>query len=243
MDEATLQRIMTAAMQAANANATAQVQSLRKPELPQFDKSNIKIWIKRVESAYARVRVTDPKLKFAHLESKFDVNSDPIINDFLFKTDATADTWTSFLGYLRERYGRTTKQEAVSVINSTPREGRTPSQLVALMKEKAGGVTLDDMLKEQLLKELPADVCPSVGPSVHWSVRPSLRPSRLAKPSKFASIEASSIISNRIYIHLNRFIIVIVLTVVIIITIVITFIIIIIAIVAMQSVFILQRGR
>ena len=145
MDEATLQRIMTAAMQAANANATAQVQSLRKPELPQFDKSNIEIWIKRVESAYARVRVTDPKLKFAHLESKFDVNSDPIINDFLFKTDATADTWTSFLGYLRECYGRTTKQ-AVLVINSTPREGRTPSQLVALMKEKAGGVTLDNML-------------------------------------------------------------------------------------------------
>ena len=158
MDEATLQRIMTAAMQAANSNATAQVQSLKKPELPQFDKANIEIWIKRVESAYARVRVTDPKLKFAHLESKFDVNADPIINNFLFETDATADTWTSFLEYLRARYGRTKKQEALSVINGTPREGRTPSQLVALMKERAGGVTLDDVLKEQLLKELPADV-------------------------------------------------------------------------------------
>ena len=145
-------------MRAANSNATAQVQSLRKPELPQFDKSNIEIWIKRVESAYSRVRVTDPKLKFAHLESKFDVNTDPIINEFLFKTDATEETWTSFLDYLRKRYGRTTKQEALSVINGTPREGKTPSQLVALMKERAGKVTLDDVLKEQLLKELPADI-------------------------------------------------------------------------------------
>ena len=145
-------------MRAANSNATAQVQSLRKPELPQFDKSNIEIWIRRVESAYARVRVTDPKLKFAHLESKFDVSTDPIINEFLFNADADAGTWSSFLEYLRKRYGRTTKQEALSVINGTPREGRTPSQLVAAMKERAGKVTLDDVLKEQLLKELPAEV-------------------------------------------------------------------------------------
>ena len=158
MDEATLQRIMEAAMRAANSNATSQVQSLRKPELPAFDKSNIEIWIRRVESAYARVKVTDPKLKFAHLESKFDVNADPIVNEFLFNPDANAETWTSFLDYLRKRYGRTTKQEALSVINGTAREGRTPSQLVAVMKEKAGKVTLDDILKEQLLKELPPDI-------------------------------------------------------------------------------------
>ena len=145
-------------MRAASAGATSQVQSLRKPELPAFDKGNIEIWIRRVESAYARVRVTDPKLKFAHLESKFDVNADPIVNEFLFNPDADADTWTSFLAYLRKRYGRTTKQEALSVINGTSRDGRTPSQLVAVMKEKAGKVTLDDVLKEQLLKELPPDI-------------------------------------------------------------------------------------
>ena len=158
MDEATLQRVMEAAMRATNANATAQVQSLRKPELPAFDKSNIEIWIKRVESAYARVRVTDPKLKFAHLESKFDVNADPVVNEFLFKEDASDQTWNDFLAYLRKRYGRTTKQQALSVINGTSRDGRTPSQLVALMKEKSGSVSLDDVLKEQLLKELPPDI-------------------------------------------------------------------------------------
>ena len=145
-------------MRAANSSATAQVQSLRKPELPAFDKANIDIWIKRVESAYARVRVIDPKLKFAHLESKFDVNADPVVNEFLFREDATDQTWSDFLAYLRKRYGRTTKQQALSVINGTSRDGRTPSQLVAVMKDKAGSVTLDDVLKEQLLKELPADI-------------------------------------------------------------------------------------
>ena len=145
-------------MRAASSSATSQVQSLRKPELPAFDKSNIEIWIRRVEAAYARVRVTDPKLKFAYLESKFAVNADPIVNEYLFNPDANADTWTSFLDYLRKRYGRTTKQEALSVINGTSRDGRTPSQLVAVMKEKAGSVTLNDVLKEQLLKELPSDI-------------------------------------------------------------------------------------
>ena len=158
MDEETVQRLMEAAIRATSSTATSQVQSLKKPELPAFDKANIDIWIKRVESAYTRVNVTDPKLKFAHLESKFDVNSDPLINDFLFETAPTAATWTAFLAYLRKRYGRTTKQQAQSVINGTSRDGRTPSQLAALMKERAGTVTLDDIMKEQLLKELPSEV-------------------------------------------------------------------------------------
>ena len=158
MDEETVQRLMEAAIRATSSTATSQVQSLKKPDLPTFDKNNIDIWIKRVESAYTRVNVTDPKLKFAHLESKFDVNTDPLINEFLFETTPTAATWDAFLAYLRKRYGRTKKQQAQSVINGTPRDGRTPSQLVALMKEKAGTVTLDDILKEQLLKELPTEV-------------------------------------------------------------------------------------
>ena len=49
MDEATLTRIMEAAMRAASTGAASQVQSLRKPELPAFDKANIEIWIRRVE--------------------------------------------------------------------------------------------------------------------------------------------------------------------------------------------------
>ena len=157
MDEETVQRLMEAAIRATQSTNTQHVQSLRKPDLPPFDKKNVDIWIKRVESAYARVNCVNPALKFAHLEAKFEVNADPIIDGYLFG-DATDATWTAFLGYLRTRYGPTTKDRALSVINGTPREGRTPSQLVAVMKEKAGTVSLDDILKEQLLKQLPNDV-------------------------------------------------------------------------------------
>ena len=157
MDEATVQRLMEAAIRATQTSSTQQVQTLRKPELPVFDKKNVEIWIKRVEAAYARVRCTDPALKFAHLDAKFEVNADPIIDGYLFG-DATAENWDAFLNYLRKRYAPTRKDQALTVINGTPREGRTPSQLAAVMKEKAGAVTLDDILKEQLLKQLPPDV-------------------------------------------------------------------------------------
>ena len=157
MDEETVQRLMEAAIRATQSTNTQHVQSLRKPDLPPFDKKNIDIWIKRVEAAYARVNCTNPSLKFAHLESKFEVNADPIVDGYLFG-DATDATWTAFLAYLRTRYGPTKKERALSVINGTPREGRTPSQLVAVMKEKAGTISLDDILKEQLLKQLPAEV-------------------------------------------------------------------------------------
>ena len=157
MDEATIQRLMEAAIRATQSTNTQHMQSLRKPDLPPFDKKNVEIWIKRVESAYARVNCVNPALKFAHLEAKFEVNADPIVDGYLFG-DATDASWTAFLSYLRTRYGPTVKDRALSVINGTPREGRTPSQLVAVMKEKAGTVSLDNILKEQLLKQLPHDV-------------------------------------------------------------------------------------
>ena len=156
-DEETMTRIISAAVRASSAGNLQQVQSLRKPELPPFDKANIEIWIKRVESAYARVNVTDPKAKFAHLESKLGVDLDPRINDFLFG-DATEDTWREFLDYLRSIYGRTKKQATLSLINGIPREGRRPSQLLSVMRDKTKGVTIDDVMKEQLFKELPHEV-------------------------------------------------------------------------------------
>ena len=157
MDEATIQRLMEAAIRATQTSSAQNVQSLRKPDLPAFDRKNVDIWIKRVEAAYARVNCSSPALKFAHLESKFAVNEDPIVDGYLFG-EATDATWTAFLDYLRKRHGPTTKDRALSVLNGTPREGRTPSQLVAVMLDKAGSVSLDDILKEQLLKQLPQDV-------------------------------------------------------------------------------------
>ena len=157
MDEATVQRLMEAAIRATQASSTQQVQTLRKPDLPVFDKKNVEIWIRRVEAAYARVNCVSPALKFAHLEAKFEVNADPVVDEYLFG-EATEDSWSAFLQYLRTRYAPTKKDRALTVINGTPREGRTPSQLAAVMKEKAGNVSLDDILKEQLLKQLPADV-------------------------------------------------------------------------------------
>ena len=38
--------------------------SSRKPELPPFDPKNIDIWLKRIDNAYRRAGVTDPKDKF-----------------------------------------------------------------------------------------------------------------------------------------------------------------------------------
>ena len=84
--------------------------SSRKPDLPAFDSKNIDIWLKRVDNAYRRSGVTDPKDKFAFIEPKFAVDFDPRINEFLFG-DGTADEWDAFEAYLRGRYGRTKSQQ------------------------------------------------------------------------------------------------------------------------------------
>ena len=62
-------RALTEALQGMKASS-------RKPDLPAFDQNNIELWIKRVDNAYRRAGVTDPKDKFAHIESKFAVDID-----------------------------------------------------------------------------------------------------------------------------------------------------------------------
>ena len=65
-------RIATeAAVTAALANQTSQVQALRCPDLPPFDKTDIEAWIRRVENSYTRNGITRPRDKFAFIEKLF----------------------------------------------------------------------------------------------------------------------------------------------------------------------------
>ena len=137
--------------------ANAQLRSVKKPDLPPFDPKNIEVWIRRVESAYTRAGVTAVKDKYAFLETKFPVDFNPRINQFLFG-EITTEAWENFLAYLRLEYGRTIEQRAATAIEGIRRDGRRPSQLAATMADLTTGVTLDDILKEHLVRELPVDV-------------------------------------------------------------------------------------
>ena len=131
--------------------------SSRKPELPAFDPKNVDIWFKRVDNAYQRAGVTEPKDKFAFIETKFAVDADPRINKFLYG-EGTADKWTAFEAYLRGRYGCTKAQQAAVILDSFQRDGKLPSEMFAAIKEKIGSIMVDDIVKEMVLRELPTDV-------------------------------------------------------------------------------------
>ena len=131
--------------------------SSRKPELPAFDSKNIDLWLKRVDNAYRRAGITDPKDKFAFVEPKFAVDTDPRINELLFG-DGTADEWQEFEKYLRSRYGRTKAQQASIILDGTPRDGKLPSEYFAHIKERIGSLTVDDIIKEMVLRELPTEI-------------------------------------------------------------------------------------
>ena len=130
----------------------------RKPELPTFDSTNIEIWIRRIENAFTRASITSVKDKFAFLESKIGTSSDPKITEFLCANPLTNATWDNFLAYLRKRYGRTKREQVQSLITGTEFDGLKPSAVCALMKEKAGSVTVDDIMKEHIYKRLPIEL-------------------------------------------------------------------------------------
>ena len=153
------QRIATeAAVSAALSNQTSQVRALRKPELPSLDKKNINSWLRRIEAAYARNDIISPKDKFAFLETKFNIDADAKINEFFEKDIHTEAHWTDFKAYLRDLFGRSRREEVYSIFNGVPRDGRRPKQFAAHIKDLVGKATLDDVLKELMLKEIPAEV-------------------------------------------------------------------------------------
>ena len=129
----------------------------RKPELPAFDNRNIEMWIRRIESAYARAGVVTVKDKFAFLESNIGIDTDPVINEFLFGDDTDAQ-WTAFKEHLLERYGKTKQQRAQVFLDGIKRDGKRPSAAFSVMKEKMGDITLEDLMKQQILNMLPAEI-------------------------------------------------------------------------------------
>ena len=145
-----------AAVAAALANQTSHVRSLRKPDLPNLDKLHIDSWIRRIEHAFNRAEVHRPKDKLSFLESKFSGCDDATINEFLAK-DSQED-WDNFLHYLRDIYGKTTRERVNHVFNGVAREGRRPKQFAAHIRELTGKITLDDVYKELMLKDIPQEV-------------------------------------------------------------------------------------
>ena len=166
-------RIATASAQAAarelatrNPSATPEAaaaasHTVKKVELPTFDKANIHTWIRRVEAAFGRAGVTTAKDKFFFIESKIDVNLNPKINEFLCG-DSTEAKWDEFLEYLQNEYGRSKEQQAALFLRGIPREGLRPTQHLAKIRDLTKDVTLDDLVKEMILRDVPPSICQSL---------------------------------------------------------------------------------
>ena len=137
----------------------------KKPDLPPFDRKNINIWIRRLLAAYDRVGVTEPRDKFAWLESIFQVGLDPKIDAFLYGTNSDQD-WEDFLVYLKKEYGPSKRQQTVKLLSDIPRQDLKPSQYLLQLKEDTKDVEIDDIRKEHLLKSIPPRIREIMGKQV-----------------------------------------------------------------------------
>ena len=137
----------------------------KKPDLPQFDAKNILVWIRRVEAAYARVGIVEPKDKFSWLESVFPVKLDPQIDAYMYGTN-TVQEWTDFIEYLKFRYGPTVRQRAQKLMTEVPRHDMTPSQYLLQLTEDSKDVTVDQIRREHLLKTIPPRIREIMGKKV-----------------------------------------------------------------------------
>ena len=137
----------------------------KKPELPPWDSKNVLVWIRRVESAYIRAGVVDPRDKFAWMESIFQVKLDPQIDAYLYGNN-TAQDWSDFIAYLKLQYGPTIRQKAQKLMGEIPRHDLKPSQWLLQLKEDVKDVDIDHVLKEHLLKTIPPRIRELLGKEI-----------------------------------------------------------------------------
>ena len=149
-----------------NAATTAPSSSRKKPEMPPFDSQNIHVWLKRLQAAYDRAGVVLAKDKFAYLESTFDINFNPTINNFLYNSQNTDDDWKNFVAYMQLEYGPTIRQKARKLMGDLPRNGLKPSQYLTQLEEEVKDVKIDDIKKEHLLKSIPPRIREILGKAV-----------------------------------------------------------------------------
>ena len=138
----------------------------KKPELPPFDSKNVIVWIRRVEAAYSRVGVIEPKDKFAWMESIFQVKLDPQIDAYLYNSTNSAQDWEDFINYLKMQYGPTIRQKAQKIMGECPRHDLRPSQYLLQLKEDVKDVEIDHVFREHVLKSLPARIREYLGKEV-----------------------------------------------------------------------------
>ena len=144
---------------------TISTASKKKPELPPFDSKNVIIWLRRVEAAYARVGIVDPKDKFSWMESIFQVKLDPQIDAYLYGSNSAQD-WSDFTGYLKTRFGPTIREKARKLMSDIPRHDLTPTQYLLQLNEDTKDVTIDQVKREHLLKTLPPRIREMLGKEV-----------------------------------------------------------------------------
>ena len=137
----------------------------KKPELPPFDSKNVLVWIRRVEAAYARVGIIEPKDRFAWMESIFQVGLDPQIDSFLYGSNTLQD-WEDFIEYLKMQYGPTMRQKAQKLMSDIPRHDLKPSQYLLRLKDDVKDVEIDHILKEHVLKSIPPRIREIMGKEV-----------------------------------------------------------------------------
>ena len=137
----------------------------KKPDLPPFDAKNVLVWIRRVESAYARAGVVESKDKFAWMESVFTVKMDPQIDAYLYGANSDQD-WLDFIAYLKFRYGPTVREKAQKMLSDIPRHDMTPSQYLLQLTEDTKDVTVDQIRREHLLKTIPPRIREIMGKEV-----------------------------------------------------------------------------
>ena len=137
----------------------------KKPELPPFDSKNVIVWIRRVQAAYARAGVVDPRDKFAWMESIFQVKLDPQIDAYLYGSN-TAQDWDDFLEYLKKQYGPTLRQKTQKLMGEIPRHDLRPSQFLLQLKEDVKDVEIDHVLREHVLKSIPPRIREIMGKEV-----------------------------------------------------------------------------
>lgn len=123
-------------------------------KVPEFIPGDPEFWLAQLEAQFATARVTSERTKFHYLVAAIPASMAPDVRDIVIHPP-DHKPFTALRDAILRRTAMSEEKRIHQLLEGTQLDGRTPSQLLRLMRQRAGDAISEAVLRQLWLKRLP----------------------------------------------------------------------------------------
>jgi hypothetical protein len=122
-------------------------------KLPEFWKDETELWFIQLDHVFATAKITNSKLKYQHAITALDKSTLKCVRDLIVNPGLTP--YETLRERLIQEYSATSAEKVRELLQTARLGDQKPSQFLRHLKNLAGGMATDELLKSLWLRALP----------------------------------------------------------------------------------------